>query len=488
MRGAPASGVASDQAARGGAPARLARHAAWYGTAGAFGKAAALLAVPYLTRQLGPDGYGLADLATSFAGLLVVVVQFGADIPTMRLAASDPRARRQTYSAYVLATATTSVLGAAVLLPASGFISDTLWSSPSEGAEAILSLLLVPVSAIQFALVNILRFVERPRTFAVLAAVDLFGQAALAILFAALGMGAFGVIVGYVVGSTLGLVAAAIAATPYLDRRIQLSLMWLILGEGLPFVPGAAAFLAADGISRMVAANLVNVAAVGQLALAIRIASVMSLSSLAFQMAWGPYGLALAPGRATSAVFGRVTLALIALILIAALGLGSLAPEIAILIGGDQFAGSAQVVPGLIVSAGLPAVLYVLATAAGTVRRGPWVAWSALFGAATQVVSIALLLPVVGLPGFAVGAILGRVASMLVLSRGVVDTARLPTSAVVLLAVAIGAAMWLQTLNADPAGTLAIRVAVAVLAVIAGGMLLGNWAKRFRAPGLGTSY
>jgi O-antigen/teichoic acid export membrane protein len=347
-----------------------------------------------------------------------------------------------------------------------------------------MSLLLVPVSAVQFALINVLRFVERPRTFAVLAAVDLFSQLALAVLFVALGMGAFGAIAGYVLGSTLGMLAAAFAAAPFLDRRIDVSLTWRILGEGLPFVPGAAAFLAADGISRMLAANVLSVAAVGQLALAIRIASVMSLSSVAFQMAWGPYGLALKPGGATERVFGRVTLALIALISIAALGLGSVAPEITVLLGGDQFADAAEVVPGLLISAGLPAVLYVLTTAAGIVRRGPWVAWSSLLGAATQIVSIALLLPVLGLPGFAAGAILGRVTSLVVLSRGVADTARLPVTAIVILAGAIGAAIWVQTLNAEPTGNLVVRLAVAVIAAVAGAVLLWVWVRHFRADGL----
>ena len=477
--------MTSEHAPLGGEGAtRLARHAAWYGIAGAFGKAAALLAVPYLTRQLGPDGYGLTDLATSLAGLLIVVVRFGADIPTMRLAATEPADRARFYSAFVLGTAITSVVGAAVLLPASGGISSTLWSSPGDAGVAIMALLLVPVSAVQFALINILRFVERPRAFAILAAVDLFAQLALAVLFVALGLGAFGAIAGYVVGSTFGLLVAAFAALPHLDRRIDLSLTKRILGEGLPFVPGAAAFIAADGISRMVAANFVGVAAVGHLALAIRIASVMSLSSVAFQMAWGPYGMGLQAGRSTRALFGRVSVGLIGLIAIAALGLGSLAPEITVLLGGDQFAGAAEVVPVLLVSAGLPAVLYVYATAAGIVRRGPWVGWSAMLGASTQVVAIALLLPVLGLPGFAVGAIVGRVTSLLVLGRGVADIADLPWTAVLLLAGAIGAGMWLQVLNADPAGTLPLRMTVAVFAAVAGAVVLKRWISRFRAAGL----
>jgi O-antigen/teichoic acid export membrane protein len=350
----------------------------------------------------------------------------------------------------------------------------------------MMTVLLVPVGAVQFALINILRFVERPRAFAALAAVDLFAQLAMAVLFVALGMGAFGAIAGYVIGSTVGLVAAAFASGPFLDRRIDVSITWRILREGLPFVPGAAAFLAADGISRMVAANLVGVAEVGQLALAIRIASVMSLSSVAFQMAWGPYGMGLRPGRSTQMLFGRVTLTLVALISIAALGLGSLAPEITILLGGAHFAGAAEVVPGLLVSAGLPAVLYVYATAAGIVRRGPWVGWSAMLGAVTQVVAIALLLPVLGLPGFAVGAILGRVTSLLVLRHGVSDIAHLPWTAVLVLAGSIGTGMWLQELNANPAGNLPIRLAVAVCAAVVGALLLGSWIRRLRAGGLQT--
>jgi O-antigen/teichoic acid export membrane protein len=442
--------------------ARLASHAALYGAAGAFSKAGALLAVPYLTRQLGPTEYGLADLATSFAALLVLFVRFAGDIPTMRrVAGQEPAQRSEIYSAFVATTAVLSVLAVLVLLPASEVIASGLWSAPASAVLATSALALVPINAVQAAVASILRFEQRPRAFAAVASLDLMAQLIFAVLLAAIGWGALGVILGYLSGGVVGLVVAAFVVRRNLTRRINWRTAASVLAEGLPFLPSVAAFYLADTVARMIAANTAGVDAVGHLALAIRIASVMGLASGAFSAAWGPVGLGMRQSAQTRTVFGRVLVTLSVLASTAALSLGALSPELSILFGGDGFKDAAPAIPGLLLSGGMAAVLYLLTTAAGIAERGRWVAWSATLGAGSQIIAVALLLPPFGIGGFALGSIIGRLVTIGLLGSAVADTMRSFKAALVMLTVASGAALLIQLANVDPAANLGLRLIVA---------------------------
>jgi O-antigen/teichoic acid export membrane protein len=460
---------------------RLTGHAVIYGTSGVLGKVAALLAVPYLTRQLGPADYGLVDLATSLSALLVLLVRFAGDIPTMRFAAAteDHKERRRIYTALVVATWLVSVLAATALLPLAGAISVVLWSSPDATPLAIAALALVPINALQASLASLLRMTGRPRMFAIAATADLLAQVGCAVALVAAGLGAIGVVLGYLLGGMIGMAIAAVLVRGYLVRDVRWPTVLSIFQEGLPFLPGIAAFYIADTISRILAVNVLGVVAVGQLALAIRIASVMALASGAFASAWGPVGLALRPSPAARVLIGRVSVALAAFIGMASVGVGAFAPELTTLVGGDGFVQAAEAVPALVLSAGLGAVLYLLTTAAGIGFRGRWVSWTAGAGAAAQVGATLLLLPSLGIGGFAVGSVLGRLVTVWALWASVSDLAPIRAASIVLSVGIVGTAL-IQALNAQPTDTFALRAVVALCAVAIGSLAL--WRAAF--PGL----
>jgi O-antigen/teichoic acid export membrane protein len=428
-------------------------------------KAVALVSVPFLTRQLGPHDYGLVDLAASLAGLLVILVRFSGDIPTMRLAASeDPGARGRTYFAFVAMTGLLSTAVAVVLVPFAGLIATTLWSSPDGSLVALAALALVPVNATQTALANVLRFSGRPSAFARVATVDLLAQVSFAVAFAALGMGASGVVFGYIIGGTIGWVATASAARGHLTTEFHWARGRTLMREGLPFLPSVIAFFFADTISRMLTANTLGLSAVGNLAFAIRVASLMTLVSSAFSAAWGPYALGLQPSPETRAMLSRVLHLAAALVCASAVAVGAVAPELATVVAGSDYRASAVVVPGLLLATGFTVVLYILTTAAGISFRGSWVTLALSFGATLQVAVVALLVPEWGIVGVAVGALLGRLTALALLSRGVTDTVHVSAPTALMILIATGTTFVVQRLNADPPETIAFRLAIAAVA------------------------
>jgi len=440
----------------GGIRRRLVRDTAWYGVSAALAKALALLTVPILTRTLGPEGYGLVDLATSTAALLTLVSLLSADIPATRLhaLAADPDARLRTVSSYVWVVAIVSVLVAAVLLPASSLLASYAWGDADATTLALLALLLVPVSAVQMALAQTQRILSRPRTFAALSLIDLGAQLGLAVLLVLLGFGPSGVVLGFIGGSVIGLAAAAIASASVLRVAPDRAAARSIAAGGLRFLPFVTAFVLAEWIVRATLANVIGVAAVASFGVALRLASLLTLVGAAFSMAWGPLGLARERSPQTSQLFARALAGYGAASVATALVLAAMGPELTSLVAGDGYEGAAVILPGLALAAALSGTEYVLVVAAGIADRGGRVALASTAGAIVQIAATIIAVPMVGIAAVGPAAVLGRLVSfgILLLSvRG--DVAyRTPLLGVAGMA-AIGLALLLQlrvAAGADP--------------------------------------
>lgn len=457
----------------------------YYAAAGAIAKALALLTVPFLSRTLGTSDYGLTDLAVATAALLTTLTMFAGDIPAARLGAKAESVdeRRQTYGTYVVAVTIFSLLVAVLLLPAASVISATAWSSPMSTDLVVMALFLVPISSVQAALVTVQRLHGRARAFAILATVDLVAQMVLAVAFVAMGLGPLGVLLGFIAGSMIGLLAAAFSARGLILLQIDFGGGLHLVAKGLPFLPAFTAFVGADFIARALVADRMGESAVGSLGVAVRLASVLALMSAAFQLAWGPRGMAMDADEVSAAVFGRVTAAYAFVAGCVCLALSSLGPEVVLLVSGAPYLPAAALLPGFAAAAAAAGSYFILAVGAGISGRSGTVAASSVVGAGVQVLVTVLLIPHLELLGVGIGAIAGRAVSLAVLTlrvRNVFDH-RLWTASTALVVVgALCAAIgWL---NLRPDETVGIRVLIATLATIGCAVVGRNLMHRPMAP------
>lgn len=400
---------------------RLLTDTAWYGVSSAMAKALALLSVPILARTLGPSEYGLADLATSTAALLTLVAMLSADIPATRLhaLAGDRAAGLRALSSYVWLVGIASTMVAAALLPASSLLASGVWSDETATSLAVLAVVLVPISAVQAALAQTQRIRSRPRTFAVLASIDLGAQLGLAVVFVVLGLGPHGVIIGFIAGSVIGVAAAAVTSTDVLRARPDGATARSIALRGAPFLPYAIAFVFADWIVRATLANAVGVTAVASFGVAVRLASVLGLVAAAFSLAWGPIGLARSRGPHTSRLFARALVGYGMVAVAAALALAAVGPELTRLVAGPGYDTAALLLPGLALAAALAGTEYVLVVAAGVADRGGRVAIASTAGAAVQVAVAVVAIPTIGIAAVGPAAVLGRATGFGILLIGV---------------------------------------------------------------------
>jgi O-antigen/teichoic acid export membrane protein len=374
---------------------------------------------------------------------------------------------------YVAATAGLSALTMLVLLPTSGLIGAALWNSEGATALAALSLIVVPLSAVQAALVNVLRIVRRPRAFAALTTIDLTAQLALGVAFVALGLGPTGVILGYVLGSAVGVVATGAVAWKELAWRSSFAPRIQMVRDGLNFLPAVVAFILADTIARIVVANRLGVADVGDIAVAVRLASVLLLATGAFSLAWGPIGLGLS--SVEDPLFGRALRSFTTVSLLAAIAVAALGPELVALIAGGQFALAASIMPGLLVAHALTGTHFVLATAAGVSDRAASVASTSTTAAGLQIVILLVLIAPIGLAAVGISALAGRLAAAVMLGlrvRQAVAGGWIALAAVI--GAAILAALALTALNLEPSQSAPMRYAIALAAGAAGSLALAR--------------
>ena len=456
-----------------GAFRRLARQSTLYGLAGGLSRALGLVTVPILTRLLTPAEYGVADLAFMLAAMMVLLSRFAGDIPTARSMgiAADAGSRRTILSSFVWTTVLTSAGVALILLPFAPVIAASVLEAPSSGVVVVLALALIPLSAAQGAMAQTQRLQAHPGAFAVLATIDLFSQGILAVVFVVLGWGPLGVIAGYVLGSLIGLAAAAVYIRPIILTLPDARLARAMVLEGIAFLPAALGFVIANNVVRYLLVAADGQGAVGLFGVAVRVAGALALVTGAFSMAWGPFGLALPHTPQTARLFGGVLRGFAWMATFVSLGIAAIAPELITLISGPLYVRAATMLPGLLVSTAMSGSFYVLLVAAGVGRRGGAVAYAAVLGAAVQIIATAALLPFLDLAAVGAGSVLGQAVGLLLLVRAVRTSVLRGYTSVLILCAGGAAAIALQQLNTVADSTLTLRWLIAAGAIIAGGWM-----------------
>jgi O-antigen/teichoic acid export membrane protein len=307
-------------------------------------------------------------------------------------------------------------------------------------------------------------------------------QVIFALIFVLLGMGPVGALLGYVLGSLVGAAAAAMAARRSLSIRINYGLGWRMFGDGIKYLPAFVAFTTADQVVRFITADSLGGEAVGSLAVAIRVASVVALAVSAFQFAWAPVALSMRPSHESGRTLGAALRWYLVIGVLATIALGAWAPVIVLLVAGQAFADAAPAVSGLAWSAALGGAIFMLMTVAGVAHRGGLVAVAAIVGALLQLATALVGVEAAGLTAIAGAAVLGRVATFFLIGFGVRDFVSAWSWPILLCIAGGSAAMALLTFAPNDAAFLTLRLVIGTFASIAV-VLLGIERLGGRGPG-----
>jgi O-antigen/teichoic acid export membrane protein len=305
---------------------RLAGDTGVYALATAAGPLAALLAVPVLTRELGPAGFGTVDLLLSLTALAGVIAVMGMDAAAARSWFEEGRAGDRHPA--VIGTAVRAVAAASCALAAVLALVVAGLGAAGAGlgvAAALAAFLTFPVISTQAMLREAFRLEGRRGWYVAVAATSaVLGAGAAVTLVVAAGMGPTGYFLGLGAGALVALVLAALGSPTTLRAPLDRPELRVMLRFGLPLVPASIAMWTLLLADRAIVGAFRGVDEVGLYGLGNRVAAPLFLAVQAFQVAWVPFALRVhrdAPaqepvtrGRAATLVLAVATAAAVPLV------------------------------------------------------------------------------------------------------------------------------------------------------------------------------
>ncbi|HET9676267.1 MAG TPA: lipopolysaccharide biosynthesis protein, partial [Solirubrobacterales bacterium] len=267
---------------------RLATTGAAYTAASILSKVIAVALLPLYTRYLTTADYGAAEILFSAVVAVSIVVRLGLIEAILRFyykADEDPAAVVRSSFAGLFWLAT---LGALVLLPFAGLISEALLDEAAPGLARIAIGGLWVLTLWEFML-TLFRLEERARAFFLTTLLNVLASIALTVvLVVGLEEGARGLLLGtYATGGAflLGLIA-------WQHRRLSLrfdrALLRRLFRFGLPTMPAEASLYLLNFVDRLIIVRSLGLAEAGLYSLAVKFAQAVNVLVRGFQLAWPP--------------------------------------------------------------------------------------------------------------------------------------------------------------------------------------------------------
>jgi len=377
-----------------------ARDSAIYGASSLLARGLVLLLLPFYTRVLTTEEYGLVDLATVFSHLVLLTVALEISQGVARL--FHDSADREGQVAYA-STALWFSIGAYGVFALLGLaLAPAVAELVFESRDRVDLARIVVASAALFGLFNLvlnnLRWRLQPIAFA--AGSLTFALVSIAVTVAlVLGaqIGVAGVLLGQLVGSAAGLILCWVVSRDLYAARFDTARLREMLAFSLPLVPSNIGVFVTLYIDRVAIKELMTIDDVGLFGLGFRIASIVSLV-LAGQLAITPLVYARYRERDAPAGIARAFRYFAGFAIVIAVVLGVFAPEIVTLISAAEYAGAAAVVP-LLAPALLLSGAYVFAPGLAIAKRSGLQATIAIAGAVLNTVLNFLLIPRLGIVG-----------------------------------------------------------------------------------------
>lgn len=390
----------------------LARDSLVYGGASAVNAAFGLITFPLLARHFSVADYGLIDLFSVVAGLLVTAFVFGQDSAVARFfyEYKDTGRRRQIVSqSLVMQMGVVSAV-----LPLLWFAAPYLVKmlSDSPGAELLLKLVLlqVPFQVLINFSQNLLKWTFSRTRFLFIS----MGSVVLRVLLLLVAVLEFNIdvdgvfVIVLVVQAVFG-VLGIILVRQWLARPEGFGFLRELLPFAIPYglICSIAAFTPA--MERSIVSGLMGRGDLGLYAAGAKVAMLIALPIQAFQTAWGPFSLAIHKEADAASTYNWIlkgfTLTICSLVLVLTL----LADPVIRLLASDRYAGAAVVVFPLAMGLAIQAISWITEIGIGLSKRSYLSLYVYAVFLVVSGVLIYFLAQSMGLFGVALGVMTGHI-------------------------------------------------------------------------------
>lgn len=450
---------------------RLLKDSVLYSVSTFLSRGLALFMIPFFTRILTPEEYGVIDILTIFGMLAtqVVTCQISQGIARFFADADAPLRRAYASSSLWFSVAMYGLFAVGAWAVAAP-LSARMLNSPAWSDVFLLSVLAIIANGMFYFFQNQLRWRLQPIPYAISSLVCAgitAGMAFYAIVFAHAGVaGFFG---AQIVGSLLGLAISWLYSRELYGPSFSSAACRELLAFSLPFIPSSVFVFATTYIDRIAIKTLMSVSDVGLYGIGFRLASVISLALAGLQGALTPLIYARYREESTPGEIARLFRLFLAACIPLLIFLSLFARELLAILTGPNFHGAWTIVPIVAVSS-LLSSLYIFAPGLDIAKRTKTIALVNLGAALLNTGLNYVLIPILGIAGAALATCLGALSMFLGYwyfgDRHYPiphEWSRLLVAAAILVLVTVGSLLtaslgWALKLGLGGLGTLAVTV------------------------------
>jgi O-antigen/teichoic acid export membrane protein len=267
---------------------RLATTGAAYTAASILSKVIAVALLPLYTRYLTPEDYGAAEVLFAAVVTASIVVRFGLIEAILRFYYQDDENPAEVVKSSFAGLFWLATLGALVLLPFAGPLSEALLDESAPDLVRIAVGGLWVLTMWEFML-TLFRLEERARAYFVTTILNVLASIGLTVvLVVGLEDGARGLLIGsYAAGGAfvLGLI---VWQWRRLSLRFDRSLLRRLFRFGLPTMPAEVSLYLLNFVDRLIIVRSLGLAEAGLYSLAVKFAQAVNVLVRGFQLAWPP--------------------------------------------------------------------------------------------------------------------------------------------------------------------------------------------------------
>jgi O-antigen/teichoic acid export membrane protein len=395
---------------------RLATTGAAYTAASIVSKVIAVALLPLYTRYLSPEDYGAAEILFAAVVAASIVVRFGLIEAILRFYYKDDEDPAAVVAGSFAGLFWLSTLGALVLLPFAGPLSELLIPEPEALGESAPGLVRIAIGGLwvltlwEFML-TLFRLEERARAFFATTILNVVAAIALTVvLVVGLDEGARGLLVGsYATGAAFVLALIALQWRR-LSLRFDGGLMRRLFRFGVPTMPAEVSLYLLNFVDRLIIVRSLGLAEAGLYSLAVKFAQAVNVLVRGFQLAWPPLAYSIRDDDEARSVYATVVTLFVAGCAFVVTGMWLFSRWIVRILAAPEFFNSYEAIGLISTAVTLYALYLVLVVILGRTGRTEFNFPAAIGALVANVVLNLLLVPPLGI----VGAGLALVASYMV--------------------------------------------------------------------------
>ncbi|HET7454575.1 MAG TPA: lipopolysaccharide biosynthesis protein [Solirubrobacterales bacterium] len=395
---------------------RLATTGAAYTAASILSKVIAVALLPLYTRYLSPADYGAAEVLFAAVVTASIIVRFGLIEAILRFYYKDDEDPAQVVAGSFAGLFWLSTLGALVLLPFAGPLSEALLPEAEKLGASATDLVRIAIGGLwvltmwEFML-TLFRLEERARAYFLTTILNVLASIALTVvLVVGLEEGARGLLVGsYAAGAAFVLVLVALQWRR-LSLRFDRGLMRRLFRFGVPTMPAEVSLYLLNFVDRLIIVRSLGLAEAGLYSLGVKFAQAVNVLVRGFQLAWPPLAYSIREDGEARRVYATVVTLFVAGCAWVVAGMWLLSRWIVRALADPKFFDSYEVIGLISTAVTLYALYLVLVVILGRTGRTEFNFPAAIGALVVNVVLNLLLVPPLGI----VGAGLALVASYVV--------------------------------------------------------------------------